>query len=180
MIQTFIIKQPQIERSVSWLLAKNLSNYFIYLNKKWAGPQTPTTKNIERQMVTVGDPISQKYSTSGFTWDIDKNAEWRPLQRDLTLVFLYIVYSNHKILCTKSGTVLKVNYFMAKCPLEQPKAFLLIILKTLVLKRLDFIWLLNELWNNPVFIGFLLGVSLSQKIINRKNRTILTWLSIKK
>ena len=31
--------------------------------------QMPTTKNIERQMFSVGDPISQKNSTSGFTWD---------------------------------------------------------------------------------------------------------------
>ena len=163
------------------MIACKKSFKLFYLSQQKMGWSTnANNQNIEKQMVTVGDPISQKYSTSGFTWDIDKNAEWRPLQRDLTLVFLYIVYSNHKILCTKSGTVLKVNYFMAKCPLEQPKAFLLIILKTLVLKRLDFIWLLNELWNNPVFIGFLLGVSLSQKIINRKNRTILTWLSIKK
>ena len=29
----------------------------------------PTTKNIERQMISVGDPISQKKATSGFTWD---------------------------------------------------------------------------------------------------------------
>ena len=29
-----------------------------------AGPQMPTTKNIERQMVSVGDQISQKNSTS--------------------------------------------------------------------------------------------------------------------
>ena len=35
----------------------------------WAGPQMPTTKNIERQMVSVGDPISQKKATSGFTWE---------------------------------------------------------------------------------------------------------------
>ena len=28
----------------------------------------PTTKNIERQMVSVGDPISQKNSASSFTW----------------------------------------------------------------------------------------------------------------
>ena len=34
-----------------------------------AGGQTSTTKNIERQMVSVGDPISQKNATSGFTWD---------------------------------------------------------------------------------------------------------------
>ena len=29
----------------------------------------PTTKNIERQMVSVGDPISLKNARSGFTWD---------------------------------------------------------------------------------------------------------------
>ena len=34
----------------------------------WADAQMPTTKNIERQMVSVGDPISQKNATSGFTW----------------------------------------------------------------------------------------------------------------
>ena len=39
------------------------------LREGWAGPQMPTTKNIERQMFSVGDPISQKNSTSGFTWD---------------------------------------------------------------------------------------------------------------
>ena len=34
-----------------------------------AGPWMPTTKNIERQMVSVGDQISQKNATSGLTWD---------------------------------------------------------------------------------------------------------------
>ena len=34
-----------------------------------AEAQMSTTKNIERQMVSVGDPISQKNATSGFTWD---------------------------------------------------------------------------------------------------------------
>ena len=34
-----------------------------------ADAKMPTTKNIERQMFSVGDPISQKNSTSGFTWD---------------------------------------------------------------------------------------------------------------
>ena len=31
--------------------------------------QMPITKNIERQMVSVGDQGSKKSSTSGFTWD---------------------------------------------------------------------------------------------------------------
>ena len=44
-----------------WLL--HTSDWLI-----WAGPQMPTTRNIERQMVSVGDPISQKNATSGFTW----------------------------------------------------------------------------------------------------------------
>ena len=34
-----------------------------------ADAKMPTTKNIERQMFSVGDPISQKNSTSGFTLD---------------------------------------------------------------------------------------------------------------
>ena len=33
-----------------------------------ADAQMPTNKNIERQMVSVGNPISQKIETSGFTW----------------------------------------------------------------------------------------------------------------
>ena len=35
----------------------------------WADTKMPPTKNIERQMGSVGDPISQKNATSGFTWD---------------------------------------------------------------------------------------------------------------
>ena len=35
----------------------------------WADTQMPTTKNIEKQMVSVGDQVSKKNSTSGFTWD---------------------------------------------------------------------------------------------------------------
>ena len=38
-------------------------------SKYGADAQMPTTKNIERQMVSVGDPISEKNATSGFTWD---------------------------------------------------------------------------------------------------------------
>ena len=34
-----------------------------------ADTKMPTTKNIERQMGSVGDPISQKNATSGFTWE---------------------------------------------------------------------------------------------------------------
>ena len=34
-----------------------------------ADAQMPTTKNIERQMVSVGDQVSKKNSTSRFTWD---------------------------------------------------------------------------------------------------------------
>jgi len=34
-----------------------------------ADTKMPTTKNIERQMVSIGDSISQKNATSGFTWD---------------------------------------------------------------------------------------------------------------
>jgi len=37
--------------------------------KRGVYAKMPTTKNIERQMFSVGDPISQKNSTSGFTWD---------------------------------------------------------------------------------------------------------------
>ena len=39
-----------------------------------AGPQMPTTKNIERQMVSVGDPISQKNSICGFTGPLPVNS----------------------------------------------------------------------------------------------------------
>ena len=47
---------------------ENLNQVFS-MKMKRAGGQTSTTKNIERQMVSVGDPISQKNATSGFTWD---------------------------------------------------------------------------------------------------------------
>ena len=36
---------------------------------KWADTKMPTTKNIQRQMGSVGDQVSKKNSTSGFTWD---------------------------------------------------------------------------------------------------------------
>ena len=53
----------------TWLNHKILVYGFTLNNPKYrAGPQMPTTKNIERQMVSVGDQISQKNSTSGFTW----------------------------------------------------------------------------------------------------------------
>ena len=45
-----------------------LQNHLTYVDGG-AYAQMPTTKNIERQMVSVGDPISQKNATSGFTWE---------------------------------------------------------------------------------------------------------------
>jgi len=56
-----------------WLsvsLFKVLQIRFIWGSQNYrAGPQMPTTKNIERQVVSVGDPISRKNSTPAFTWD---------------------------------------------------------------------------------------------------------------
>ena len=60
-------------------MTKRLSEFFCFLGKiekifvKWlntcglkgADAQMPTTKNIERQMVSVGDPISEKNATFG-------------------------------------------------------------------------------------------------------------------
>ena len=50
--------------------AENMPTYLnhicILFGTNWAGPQMPTTKNIERQF-SVGDPISRKNSTSAFT-----------------------------------------------------------------------------------------------------------------
>ena len=44
-----------------------------------ADAQMPSTKNSVRQMVSVGDPISQKNETSGFTWDrIPSKTKWIP------------------------------------------------------------------------------------------------------
>ena len=40
-----------------------LGDWVRFLWSIWAGPQMPTTKNIERQMVSVGDPISSGLST---------------------------------------------------------------------------------------------------------------------
>ena len=39
------------------------------LSKIWADAQMPTIKNIVRQMVSVGDQVSKKNSTSGFNWN---------------------------------------------------------------------------------------------------------------
>ena len=57
-----------INWSVQFMLTYTADIFFAKNGIERAGPQMPTTKNIERQMVSVGDPISQN-STSGFTWD---------------------------------------------------------------------------------------------------------------
>ena len=37
---------------------RGYDQYAVGVSENWAGPQMPTTKNIERQMVSVGDPNS--------------------------------------------------------------------------------------------------------------------------
>ena len=41
----------------------------------------PTTKNIETQMVSAGDQISQKNSTSTFTWESHAGIEFHNYER---------------------------------------------------------------------------------------------------
>ena len=45
------------------------STVVVILVSKGADAKMPNTKNIERLTVSVGDQISKKKSTSGFTWD---------------------------------------------------------------------------------------------------------------
>ena len=58
-----------IEEYENGLYNKSLILIALYKSNVRADAKMPTTKNIERQMFSVGDQISQKNSTSGFTWD---------------------------------------------------------------------------------------------------------------
>ena len=67
MIDKAFISYNTVQNMLHILYMRHL--HIICHSVRWADTKMPTTKNIERQMGSIGDPISQENSTSGFNWD---------------------------------------------------------------------------------------------------------------